>query len=86
MGTKSEPILTVATITGAVSAVIALMVAFGVEFNEQQTAAIMGVVGVIAPFIVWGVARQWTVPAGKAEAKVEQAHEAGATGQPKPKL
>lgn len=83
---NKEPIFTVATITGAISAIIALLVAFGIEFNEQQTTAIMGVVGVIAPFVVWGIARQWTVPVEKAEAKVEQAHTAGAQGQPAPKL
>lgn len=72
-----EPIVTVATITGIVSAVIALLVAFGVSFNEQQTTAIMGIVGVLAPFVVAFIARQWTTPVAKAEAQAQDAYKEG---------
>lgn len=64
---KTEPIVTVATITGLVSAIIALLVAFGVNFTEAQTTAIMGFVGVLAPLAVAFIARQWTVPLAKVE-------------------
>ena len=47
-----EPLITAGAITGAVTAVIALVVAFGVDVTEDQQAAILGVVAVIAPAVV----------------------------------
>lgn len=49
---KSEPVLTTASITAAATAIIALIVAFGVDLTEAQSTAILGVVGVIAPLVV----------------------------------
>lgn len=44
-----------------VSAIIALLVSFGVPVTDQQTAAIMSVVAVISPFAVPLLARgKWT--------------------------
>lgn len=60
----TEPVLTTAGITAAVAAVIALLVAFGVELSEVQTTAILGVVAVIAPLVVI-LARQWVTPNDK---------------------
>lgn len=57
-----EPITKTATVVSIVGAVIALLVAFGVSFTEEQTTAIMGVVVVLSPFVVAFIARQWTVP------------------------
>lgn len=48
---RTEPVLTTASITAAVSAVIALLVAFGVDLTEAQTTAILGVVAVAAPLV-----------------------------------
>lgn len=48
---RTEPVLTTASITSAVSAVIALLVAFGVDLTEAQTTAILGVVAVAAPLV-----------------------------------
>lgn len=56
---KREPIITTATVTAAVSAVIGVLVAFGVPLSDGQTEAILILVGVIAPLIVI-VARKWT--------------------------
>lgn len=47
----SEPALTVGTITAAVTAVLALIVAFGLNLTAGQSAAILGVVAVIAPLV-----------------------------------
>lgn len=71
-----EPIVTVAAITGIVSALLALLVAFGLQLSEEQTTAIMGVVGVTAPFVVAVIARRWTVPVSTLERR-EQEHQAG---------
>ncbi|MDA3643770.1 hypothetical protein LZ318_11995 [Saccharopolyspora indica] len=58
---KKEPVITVAGVTAAVSAVIALLVSFGVDLTEDQTKAILGVVAVVAPLVVI-YARKWVVP------------------------
>lgn len=56
---KREPILTTATITAAVSALIGVLVAFGVPLSDGQTEAILILVGVIAPLVVI-LSRKWT--------------------------
>ena len=53
MSAQDRPLLTTASITGGVAAVITLLVAFGLNITSEQTAAILGVVGVVAPFVVW---------------------------------
>lgn len=59
-----EPLVSTATITAAVSAAIALLVAFGVDLTETQTTAILGVVAVLAPLVVI-LARRWVTPNDK---------------------
>lgn len=54
---QTEPLITIGSITGIVAAVIALLVAFNVSITEAQTTAILGVVAVVAPFIVAFVGR-----------------------------
>jgi predicted amino acid dehydrogenase len=65
---KNEPLRTVAGITAAVSAVLTLLVAFGVNLTDAQNTAILGVAGVLAPLVVawvaW-VARRKVMPASK---------------------
>ena len=48
---KNEPAVTVATITAVVAALLALLAAFGLSLSQDQTAAIMGVVAVLAPLV-----------------------------------
>jgi len=47
-----EPLVSVAGITAAVAAVLAVLVAFGLDLSEAQTAAILGAVAVLAPLVV----------------------------------
>lgn len=54
---STEPLWTVGGITAAVTAILALFVAFGLELSEEQKAAILGVVAVAAPLIVSMVGR-----------------------------
>ena len=61
----NEPLVTTATVTAAVSAVLTLLVAFGVDLTEGQTTAILGAVGVAAPLVVALVARAKVSPAGR---------------------
>lgn len=53
-----EPLLGVGTITGLASAVIAVLVAFAVPLSQGQQVAILGLVAVVAPLVVAGVARR----------------------------
>jgi hypothetical protein len=48
----SEPLVTVGGITAAATAVIGLLVAFGLPVTDDQQAAILGVVAVLAPLAV----------------------------------
>jgi len=57
-----EPLLTAAGITAGVTALIGLLVAFGVNVTEGQTAAILGVVAVAAPLVVGFFARSKVTP------------------------
>lgn len=58
-----EPLVTTATITAAVTAVIGLLVAFGIPLTDEQQTAILAVVSVLAPLIVAAVARGKVTPA-----------------------
>jgi hypothetical protein len=57
-----EPLLTTAAITSVVSAALALLVSFGLGIDPTQTEAIMGFVGVVAPFVVAYLARKHVTP------------------------
>ena len=59
---KYEPLISVSSIVAAATAVVALLVAFGVQLTEDQKVAILGVVGVIAPVIVALVTRGKVTP------------------------
>jgi hypothetical protein len=52
----NSPVWSAATVTAIVSALITLLVAFGVPINQDQTAALMGFVAVVAPIAVAWVA------------------------------
>lgn len=59
---KNEPVITVASITALVAALIALLIAFGVNLSDQQQAAIMGVVAVVGPLVAAFIARRKVTP------------------------
>jgi hypothetical protein len=52
-----EPLITVGTITAIASAVVAALVAFGLNLTEAQTTAILGIVAVAAPIAVTWIGR-----------------------------
>lgn len=54
---KEEASISVGSITAAVTAVLALLVAYGFDVSEEQQTAILGVVAVLAPVIVGIVTR-----------------------------
>ncbi|MCX4474802.1 hypothetical protein OOK41_31575 [Micromonospora sp. NBC_01655] len=53
----TEPLVTVGVLTAAVTAVLALLVAFGLPISDAQQTAILGVVAVLAPLVVSLVGR-----------------------------
>ncbi len=57
-----EPLITIATITSAVTAVLYLLTEFGLSINNNQQAAIIGVVAVVAPFLVAFATRPKVTP------------------------
>lgn len=59
---NNEPAVSVGSITAAVTAVLALLVAFGLGLSDDQKAAILGVTAVVAPFIVGAVVRGKVTP------------------------
>jgi len=56
-----EPALA-GTISAAVAALVALAVAFGLDLNDTQQAAILGLVTVLGPIIAGAVIRSRVVP------------------------
>lgn len=71
---KHEPLISISSIVAAATAVIALLVAFGVPLTEDQKVAILGLVGVLAPVIVALVTRGKVTPNA---AVVEGLHSSG---------
>lgn len=63
---KREPLVTVATITAAVTAALTLLTAFGLDLSGDQQTAILGVVAVAAPLIVAAITRGKVTPANTA--------------------
>ena len=59
---KYEPLISISSIVAGATAVIALLVAFGVPLTEDQKVAILGLVGVLAPVIVALVTRGKVTP------------------------
>ena len=59
---KYEPLISVSSIVAAATAIVALLVAFGVPLTEDQKVAILGLVGVLAPVIVALVTRGKVTP------------------------
>lgn len=64
---KTEPLITVASITALVAAIVGLVVAFGVDLSDDQQTAILGFAAVAAPLVVGFVARRKVSPASKVE-------------------
>lgn len=70
---QREPLVTVASVTGIVTAVVAALVAFGVSLTEQQQGAILGLAAVAAPFVVAYFARKRVTPTAKVETYRDEA-------------
>lgn len=67
-----EPLLTVGTITMLATAVVALVVSFGVHLDDDTQAAILGVVAVVAPIVVAWVGRSRVYSPASVRAVIRQ--------------
>jgi hypothetical protein len=59
---RPEPVLDAAALVAIVAAIIALAVAAGVPISDELKMAIIGVVGVLAPFVVPWLSRSKVTP------------------------
>jgi hypothetical protein len=59
---SNEPLLSVGTLTAIATAIIGLLVAFGVNLTGEQQTAVLSVVAVLAPLAVAGIARNYVTP------------------------
>lgn len=66
-----EPVVTVASITAGVTAILALLVAFGLPLTGDQQTAILAVVAVVAPPVVALIARRLVTPTSRVAAQVD---------------
>ena len=57
-----EPLVTVATITALIAAVLGLLVSFGIDLSKDQQNAILAVAAVVAPLVVAAFARSKVTP------------------------
>lgn len=58
----TQPVWSANLLVAIVTAVIALLVAFGFNLSDEQTAAILGLVGVLAPIVAAYWSNQRTTP------------------------
>jgi len=74
----SEPIGVVAAIVAAVASAITLVVAFGLDIEEDQRDAILSFIPAIwsVGALIWGIARREVTPVAKARAVASDAHSA----------
>lgn len=58
---SNEPVVTSATVVAFVTALLVLAVSFGLPVTEEQRAAIISVVAIVAPFgVIWWARRETT--------------------------
>lgn len=86
---KTEPALVISTLTGFATAIIAAVVAFGVDMSQAQQAAVLGMiaptVGVI--ILAGAIIRQFVRPVAESvstDKAKEVAQESAAIGQADP--
>lgn len=69
--TETQPVITSATITSLVTALLVLLVSFGLPITEDQRNAIISVVAIVAPLAVIWWAQRKTTPLADPKVTVE---------------
>ena len=60
---QREPAVLIGTVTAAVSSVLALLVAFGVDLSQSQQVAVLGVIAGVGPLVAAVLTRRKVTPA-----------------------
>jgi len=81
---EREPAAVAASIVAGVTAVIALVVAFGVPLTDEQRTAILGVAAVAAPIIAAALTRPKVTPNAKVDTYVEDGKRVAGEANPVP--
>jgi hypothetical protein len=83
-GAPSEPLAKVGGLVTAITAITALVVAFGLKLSDAQVAAILGVAAVLAPIIttVWGRLKVWSPATARAAILAAGRHREGSRRMP----
>lgn len=80
---KHQPLITAGLVTSLATAVIGVLVAFGVPMTKDQQAAVLVLVGVVAPLIVAAAAWRKVTPSAEVIARDPGAdHDADAVAGP----
>lgn len=65
IGPSAEPALTVGTVSALVSALLALLVAFGIDIPEDVQTGILAVIATAAPIVAGIIARRYVTPSSR---------------------
>lgn len=66
---KHQPLITAGLVTSLATAIIGVLVAFGVPMTKDQQAAVLVLVGVVAPLIVAAAAWHKVIPSAEVIAR-----------------
>lgn len=85
---KTEPATVISTVTAALSAVIGVAVAFGVDLSDTQRNAVLGAIAplVTVIFLLGPIIRSQVTPSSKAEDLIERAYRMTPGNDRKPEL
>ena len=72
--TQRQPAIVVGTITTAVASILAVLVAFGIDFTQGQQVAILGVIAGAGPLVAAFVTRSQVAPMATVVAQAVDGH------------
>lgn len=84
MNTKTEPLITVGSITAVIAAALLLAKSFGIPVSDDQQQALVGFVAVAAPLVVAFVGRGLVFSPSTTQRLVNDAAQTGDTQLPPP--
>lgn len=83
-GMQTEPAVIIGSITAVVTAILALLVAFGMDISPDQQAAILGMVAAVAPIVAAVFIRQRVFSPATTQRIANQAAETAVANVPTP--
>lgn len=74
---SKEPVVSTATISGIITSIIALLIAFGLDLTNEQVAALVGLAPIVATAVTAVVARRLVWPEESVAEVARLAEDAG---------